>query len=54
MSEESKLERGDQIRLHALRLAIQYKHEVRSRWTLHTVASRFEQYIETGKEFAEV
>ncbi|WP_312405182.1 hypothetical protein [Rhizobium sp.] len=51
MSEESKLTEDQQIRVHALRLAIQFKKEIGSRYIISSVASNFESYIRIGKEF---
>lgn len=54
MTEESALQERQQIRLAALRLALQHKKENGTRYTIHTVASAFEGYIHAGKEFRDI
>jgi len=54
MSEESKLDAEQQIRLAAVRLALQHKKENGTRYTVHSVASAFEGYIRKGEKFADV
>lgn len=51
MNEVSKLNLDNQIRVNALRLALQHKKEIGSRYTVHSVASAFENYIREGKDF---
>ena len=51
MSEESKLDQDHQIRLHALRLALQHKKENGTRYAIHYVAEVFEKYIQSGSNF---
>lgn len=50
-SEEDKLELDHQIRIAALRLAIQQKKDVGSRYKISFVAAQFEAYIRDGKDF---
>ncbi|NTJ22270.1 hypothetical protein [Rhizobium rhizogenes] len=54
MNEESKLDQDHQIRVNALRLALQHKKENGTRYTIHTVAAAFERYIHSGAEFRDV
>ncbi|MCW8279834.1 hypothetical protein K7A42_02960 [Agrobacterium sp. InxBP2] len=49
--EEDKLETDHQIRIAALRLAIQNKKDIGSRYKISFVASQFEAYIRDGKDF---
>ena len=49
--EEDKLKLDHQIRIAALRLAIQNKKDVGSRYKISFVASQFEAYIRDGKDF---
>lgn len=54
MNEESKLDAEQQIRLAAVRLALQHKKENGTRYTIHCVAAAFEGYIRKGDKFSDI